>query len=302
MKKNIFAYLNFLIILLLCGCEEDINLELTGGAKKIVIEGNIENDQYAQVIVTRNSPLSQEIDFSSILVKDAIVYVSLGGLVDTLHLDTLLTTSVPFVYVGSKIKGVPGLTYNLTVIVDNKIYTSSTLIPKLVALDSVWFKPYPPETELGTATAQLNEPPGFGNAYKWFAKRPTKIKLDANGMPIILDRRYIAPRGSTFDDKFIDGKKFEFSYFRGYDPTESIIAENEPENERNLYKKTDTIYIKFCTIDDKAAKFYTTFEAASSSNGNPFASPSSVMGNITGGALGVWAGFGATFDTIMPPK
>ena len=298
MKKYLFII--SAIVTLFSGCEEDINLELTGGAQKIVIEGSIENEETAKVIITRNSPLSQNIDFSSILVSNASVYVSNGIIVDTLHLDTLLTTSVPFVYVGSKIKGVPGQTYSLTVIVDNKQYAATTLIPQPIALDSVWWKAYPPETELGTATAKLSEPPGYGNAYKWFAKRPVKIKLDTTGLPIILNRRYVAPRGSTFDDKFIDGKKFEFSYLRGYDPTETIIAENEDPKERNLYKNTDTIYIKFCTIDDRSARFYTTFESSSASNGNPFASPSSVMGNISGGALGVWAGFGCTYDTIMP--
>lgn len=301
MKKYFYIIIVFFTICF-SACEEDINLELTGGVKKIVIEGCIENDQTAQVIVTRNSPLTQAIDFSSILVTNAQVYVSDGILNDTLHLDTLFNTSVPFVYVGSKIKGVPGRTYRLTVIVDNEIFASSTVIPHPIKLDTVWWKPYPPETEYGTATARLSDPIGYGNAYKWFAKRPVKIKLDDKGMPIILNRRYVAPNGSTFDDKFIDGKSFEFSYFRGYDPTESIISENEEPHERNLFKKTDTIYIKFCTLDDRAAKFYTTFESASASNGNPFASPSSIMGNIAGGALGVWAGFGASYDTIMPPQ
>lgn len=301
MKKYFLSTICFLA-LCFSGCEEDINLELVGSAQKIVIEGCIENNQSPQVIVTRNSPLSQSIDFSSILVTNAKVYVSDGIITDTLHMDTLLTTSVPFVYVGSKIKGEAGHTYSLTVIVDNAIFASTTRIPEPVKLDSVWWKAYPPETEYGTATARLSDPVGYGNAYKWFAKRPVKIKLDDSGVPIILNRRYIAPMGSTFDDKFIDGKSFEFSYFRGYDPTEAIISENEEPRERNLYKKTDTIYIKFCTLDDRAARFYTTFESAASSNGNPFASPSSVMGNIAGGALGVWAGFGATYDTILPPK
>lgn len=301
MKKYIFVIFS-IIGLFFSGCEEDIDLELVGGARKVVIEGSIENDQFAQVIITRNSPLSQTVDFSSIIVTDAKVYVSNGVAIDTLRLDTLLTTSVPVAYIGSKIKGVPGQIYNLTVIIGKSEYSASTTIPLPVALDSVWWKAYPPETEFGTATARLSDPIGYGNAYKWFAKRPTKVKIDGGGLPIILNRRYIAPRGSTFDDKFIDGKNFEFSYFRGYDPTESIIAENEEEQERNLFKKTDTIYIKFCSIDDKSSTFYRTFESASASNGNPFASPSSVIGNISGGALGVWAGFGAAYDTIMPGK
>ncbi len=301
MKKYLLFIITF-ILFSFSSCEEDINLELVGGAQKIVIEGSIENDKTAEVIVTRNSPLSQAIDFGSILVSDALVYVSNGVVTDTLHLDTLFTTSVPFVYVGKKIKGVPGQTYTLTVIADNKQFSSITTIPYPIPLDTVWWKASPPELDLGTATARLTDPIGYGNSYKWFAKRPVKIKLDASNMPIILNRRYVSSLGSTFDDKFIDGKSFEFSYYRGYDPTESIISENEDERERGLYKKTDTIYIKFCTLDLDAATFYKTFESAASSNGNPFASPSSIMGNIKGGALGVWAGFGASYDTIMPPK
>ncbi|MEO6902732.1 MAG: hypothetical protein ABI315_06210 [Bacteroidia bacterium] len=287
------------ILLLFSSCEEEIKLELAGGAKKIVIEGNIENGKVAEVIITRNSPLSQVIDFSSILIKNAKVYVSDGIITDTLHLDTLLTTSIPFVYTGSKIKGKVGVMYQLTVIVDADTYTASTVIPSPIALDSVWWKPQPPEDTLGYAWGHLTDPKGLGNAYRWFAKRPLKTRI-MNGQIVILNRRYLAPIGSTFDDKFIDGKSFDIFYNRSYDPTETLISENESQNERNLYKKSDTIYIKFCTINNETAKFYTTYEAAISSNGNPFASPSTIIGNLQGGALGIWAGYGATYDTIMP--
>jgi hypothetical protein len=33
-------------------------------------------------------------------------------------------------------------------------------------------------------------------------------------------------------------------------------------------------------------------------NGNPFASPTFIPTNITGGAIGVWAGFSPSFDTL----
>lgn len=303
--KKLSIYIITLFVVLLSSCEEDINLNLVGGEQKIVIEGSIETGGFAQVTITRNSPLSQAVDFSNILVKDAAVYVSNGVVVDTLKLDTLFTTAVPFVYVGSKLKGMAGQTYSLTVLVDNKTYTASTYIPNPVTLDSVWWKPFPPETEYGTATARLTEPVGLGNNYKFFSKLPLKIGLDSvSNTPIILNRRYLAPRGSTFDDKYIDGKSFEFSYFKATDQTETVIVDDSEEEQGRggLYKKNDTIYIKFCTLDDKAATFYKTFESASESNGNPFASPSQILSNISGGALGVWAGYGVAYDTIMPPK
>ena len=287
---------------LLTSCSEDINLTVAKGDSKIVIEGNIENGKFAEVIVTRNSALTDTVNFDNILVKDAKVYITDGLTTDTLKRDTLLTTAIPFLYTGNHILGQVGQSYNLTVVADGKTYTATTTIPGLVKLDSVWWKVQPPKTDLGYAWAHISEPAGMGNAYKWFAKRPTQYSF-LNGQPIILNRRFVSPNGGTFDDKFIDGKSFDFSYDRGYDATEANYpsVKNEPKEEKGYYKITDTIYIKFCTIDNAASQFFSTYDQAVQSNGNPFAAPVHILSNIQGdGGLGVWAGYGATYDTIMP--
>ena len=169
------------------------------------------------------------------------------------------------------------------------MYSATTSIPYPIALDSVWWKPQPPEDSLGFANARLSDPVGLGNNYRWYSKRASK------------DRRFLAPWGATFDDKLVDGKVFDFAYTKAYDPTDSANSiENEIETERNFYKKSDTIYIKFCTLDKASKDFYNTFEAALSSNGNPFASPTTIIGNIDNGGLGVWSGMGVSYDTILP--
>ena len=35
------------------------------------------------------------------------------------------------------------------------------------------------------------------------------------------------------------------------------------------------------------------------SSGNPFSAPTTVTTNIEGGGLGVWGGYGATYDTLI---
>lgn len=277
----------FILLTFLFSCTEDIDLSVVGGDKKIVIEGSIEIDKPAKVIITRNSPLSQTIDVNSIIVTDAKVYVSNGVITDTLVLAIDSFAFFPLVYQGSTVLGAPHQTYYLTVIADGKTLTSITTIPAAVSLDSVWWKEQPPRDSLGYAWAHFSEPAGYGNAYKWFAKRPTD------------DRRFIAPYASTFDDKFIDGKSFDFAYNRGTDPNDQAGAGPDKESD-GYFKNTDTIYIKFCTIDYYTARFYTTYEAALQTNGNPFSSPVSIISNIAGGGLGVWGGFGCTYDTIMP--
>jgi len=296
MKK--YSLIAVVFILLFSSCEEDIKLNVLAADVKIVIEGSFENGQYAEVVVTRNSPLSQTINYDNMIVKDALVYVSNGVITDTLRFDTVFTAANPFLYKGTTLLGMVGQVYSLTVVADGKIYTATTSIPAPVPLDSVWWKPQPPEQDLGYAWAKLQEPSGLGNGYRWKAKRPMKI-VPYDGSFVLLDRRYVAPFGATFDDKYIDGKTFEFAYNRGYDPVERMYYEiTEDEEERGYYKRGDTVYIKFATIDKAAQDFYQTYDAAISSAGNPFASPVTIISNIKGGGLGVWAGMGVVYDTI----
>jgi hypothetical protein len=290
MKTIVKIITSVAFIILLQSCTEDIDLDIAGGEGKIVIEGNIENGKYAEVIITRNSPVSQPLDFTKILVNNAKVYVSNGATTDTLMFGIDSASSIPLVYRGNKIIGAPGQTYYLTVIADGKTYTANTVIPPLIKLDSVWWKPQPDKGDsLGFAWARFTEPTGQGNAYRWFAKRAGK------------DRRYLAPFGASIDDKFIDGKSFEFYAIRGNDPTDPIDENDEKARREAVYfRKNDTIHIKFCTTSNEVYRFYVTYETALQSNGNPFASPTSIISNISGGGLGVWAGLGATYDTIYP--
>jgi hypothetical protein len=274
----------FSLIALFSSCTEDVDLSVVSGEKKIVIEGSIENGKPAKVIITHSSPVSQAIDINAILVTNAKVYVFDGTTTDTLTFGIDSSASFPLLYSGSSVIGIPNQTYHLTVVADGKTYTATTTIPQPIALDSVWWKAQPPSDTLGFAWAHLSDPPGMGNAYRWYAKRPQ-------------DRRYLAPRGATFDDKFVDGKSFDFAFDRGTDPTDPQ-AEDHDAADFGYYRKGQTVYIKFCTTDYTTARFYTTYEAAMSTNGNPFASPVTIISNINGGALGIWGGFGCTYDTI----
>ena len=286
--KNLILLL-IISVSFLMSCTQEINLSVVGGEKQIVIEGSIENGKHAKVIVTRNSPISQPINYNNLLVANAKVYVSNGIITDTLKFNYPnydSASSVPFLYIGTSIIGAPHQTYYLTVVADGNKYTSVTTIPAPLRLDSVWWKKEPPYDSLGFAWARLSDPQGYGNCYKWYAKRATK------------DRRFLAPYASAFDDKFIDGKTFDFAYGRGSDPND--VATAPPAVDAGYFKNTDTVYIKFCTIDYNTCRFYETYESALDNNGNPFSSPVSIISNITGGGLGVWAGFGVTYDTIKP--
>lgn len=296
------------------GCTEDVDLTVVGGEFKIVVEGRIENGKVAEVFVMRSNPLSSKRDYSEFyFVDDAVITLSDGTVTETLiptYNKNNPVASKPrsesayyLPYISKTIKGVVGKTYTLTVkaapnpdkLTEVKTYTATTTIPVPKDLDKVWWQAQKPYDTLGLAWARLTEPAGTGNNYKWYAKRSNKWYQQGE----YKDRRYLAPTGSTFDDKFIDGKSFDFSFNRALDPSDSL-SYSSPSEQMTYFKNTDTIYIKFCTIDDAATKFYTTYEAAYQTNGNPFASPVTILSNISEGGLGIWAGFGCTYDTIIP--
>jgi len=272
-------------------CTKDITIDLPEVEQKIVVEGGIEPGQYPWVILTKSVGYFDPVDSASLaqnIITDATVIVSNGVISDTLDVTFDPNYFIPIVYKGSTLVGQAGGTYTLTVTTpDGKSISSVTTIPQPLPLDSLWFKV---ETSinnndsLGFAWAHMSDPSGFGNGYRWFAKRLGK------------DAVFVPPLGSAFDDKFIDGKSFDFAYNRGSLPGSSAPDDNN--SERGYFKLGDTIAVKFCTIGTREVDFFRTYEIEVGNNGNPFAAPGVVRTNIEGG-LGVWCGYGVALDTIV---
>jgi len=134
--KKLFLFLT-LFFLFFYSCTEKINVKLPNADKKIVIEGNIENGKFPEVIITKTIPLFSSVTSTNVndfYVLDAQVYVSDGTITDTLHLAIDSVSSLGVVYTGFKIIGAVGRTYFLTVVHDGKTYTSVTNIPAPVAI------------------------------------------------------------------------------------------------------------------------------------------------------------------------
>ena len=275
------------LLLFAASCETDITVTLPHTDSQLVIEGYVSSGAAPYVFVTRSADYFDPLDSASLvahLVFDALVLVSDGVTTDTLAgtLDTDFT--IPWVYKSTRLTGIPGRSYSLTVIAGTDTLHSVTQVPYLVPLDSVWFKVDGNRDSLGYAWAHLTDPDTLGNGYRWFAKRIGK------------DNDFIAPIGSVFEDKFINGKSFDFGYNRGAPPNST--ADEDENEERGYFKKGDTIAVKFCTIDRRHFLFWRSVETQFSNNGNPFSSPGTIESNIEGG-LGIWGGYGVSYDTIV---
>ena len=268
-------------------CESDITVDLPEAEQKIVVEGYIEPGEKAVVMLTRSAAFFAPVDSASLasyLILDAIVTISDGTTSEVCSLAIDTSYYIPLVYKSQSIIGQTGKTYSLIVVADGKTVTAVTTIPQPIPLDSVWYKIQEGRDSLGFAWAHLTDPDTIGNCYRWFAKRLNK------------DKRFLAPIGSVFEDKFINGKSFDFAYNRGTEPNST--AEEDNDSRRGFFKTGDTIAVKFCAIDRAHFDFWRIAEIQIANNGNPFAAPAPIPTNINGG-LGVWGGYSATYDTII---
>ncbi|MFN5182366.1 MAG: DUF4249 family protein, partial [Bacteroidota bacterium] len=182
------------------------------------------------------------------------------------------------IYTSQNMVGAAGKTYQLKIEVNGKTYTSSTTILNAVPLDSLYFS-YDIGDSLGFIKSKFNEPTELGNNYRWFTQRVGK------------DQNFVTQFGSVTDDKFINGKEFEFIFSRGSTPNSQ--AEDDKNIERGYFKKGDSVLVKFCTIGPKEFKYFRSYYQNLSSNGNPFSAPATLESNIDNGAIGIWCGYGA---------
>ncbi|MCL2511186.1 MAG: DUF4249 domain-containing protein [Bacteroidales bacterium] len=276
MKK----YMPILIIVLLCvSCTKPITIDTGDFDKKLVIEGYIENGDYAWVSLTKNLPFFGTITPDKrfdIFVKeeDAVVLVSDGSVVDTLKYKIDLSIWPPVRFKGQKIKGEVGKSYHLTVIHEGTEYTATTSIVTPYRADTIWFVLEPKEDSLGYIHTIIQDNPAETNYYRYYTKRFGR------------DNYYTPGVMSIWDDRYFNGMAFEFVLWRGRS-IEVNYGENDPEE--NYFRLGDTVSIKSCMMDYDSYWFWKTLGSRET------------LSNIKpkGAALGVWCGYGVEYHTFV---
>ncbi|MEP7109441.1 MAG: DUF4249 family protein, partial [Ferruginibacter sp.] len=125
-------------------------------------------------------------------------------------------------------------------------------------------------------------PPGLGNYIRYFTRK--------NSEP------FLPGENSVFDDQVIDNTTYQLQVDPG-------INRNNPVSfDSNYFKRGDTVTLKLCNIDKPTYTFWSTWEFAFQSIGNPFAQPNKVIGNISNGALGDFYGYAAFYKTLIIDK
>jgi hypothetical protein len=276
----------FLIAFTAFSCRKDVTLVLPEYQQKVVVEGSIETGSGAIVFLSYSVPYFGDFDYTApekAFIKGGEILVTDGTVTEKLK---ALDPNTGYLYLGTQLIGAKGKTYTITVTVDGKTFQTTTSISAEPArLDSLYFKV--DHDSLGFIYQKFSEPPGSGDCYRWFAKRLGR------------DQFYAAPFNSVFDDKFVDGKNFEFGYDRGPQPNQ--LQQNSGDPERGYYKLGDTVVVKFCKIGRREYDFWYTYYQNKMSNSNPFSSPANVKSMFENyqECFGAFVAYSPVYDTII---
>jgi len=287
----------FLLVLLLSGCEKSVVFKLDDTASSLVVDASIENGQPPLVLLSNSlnyfSEISPEILLNS-FVHGAVITITDGSKQQVLKEYSYKTAPFVDIYyytidslARNNFLGEFNKTYSMEIKLGDKVYNSSTTIPALTKkIDSLWWRKSPnnPDTTQVILMGKVTDPPGFGNYIRFFTKTGNS-------------GAYLPGLTSVFDDQIIDGTTYDIEVEHGVDRNTKI----DPET-YSFFNRGDSVTIKFCNIDKTNFDFWRTMEYSYASIGNPFSTPTKVLGNIRGGALGYFGGYAVQYKSLIIPK
>jgi hypothetical protein len=287
----------FLMVLLVTfnSCEREIDLPLHETMPKLVVEATIENGKPPVVYLSKSVSYFSTIDINALansFVHHADVYISNGITTHKLKEDSVEIGNGQKFYFYSNDPDDPATSfvgefdtnYKMRVMVEGAEYLASTRIPVITKkIDSLFWvaAPVGVSEEKVVLTLTATDPPGLGDYVRYFTKRDSED--------------FFPGINSVFDDQVIDGTTYTWPVDRG-------LPRGIASGDLRYFFKGDTVTLKLANIDRATYDFWRTMEYTYATVGNPFASPTRVLGNISNGALGYFGGYAAQFKTIIIPE
>lgn len=272
-----------LIFIVFLSCEREIDLEIPQHESIIIVEGWIEQGRYPEVLLSLSAPYFGSIDSISIMdysLTGAKVTISTDDDSEILTLTRNTKYFPPYVYEGRRMTGELNKEYHIEVIYRGDTITSSTTIPEVHELDSVWFGSVEDNDTLGLLYFQLTDNAEEKNYYRTLVKRMGK------------DERFIPTRTSVYDDQYFNGRTITLSLARGI----SSVLDTDTDS---YYEVGDTVWIKFASIDKATFEFWNTYQNEIITSANPFSATNArIQSNIKNG-FGIWYGSGVNIYSLI---
>jgi hypothetical protein len=259
---------SYLLVLVVCfsACEKVIQINVHESDTKYVVEGIITNQPGScQVFLSRTRPFNGDNNFEQ--VTGALVKIKDNGQ------ETILTESQPGVYKAATLTGTPGHQYDLSVIINNQIFTATCTMPPPVKLDTLYIAPGP-FGQFQFATIAYTDPLGINN-YRFVQY--------VNGAK--------DPEIFWENDEFTDGQKVVIQLDTGVD------KQDDPRN----INSGDQVTIEMLGIDETVYKYWYSLQSGGGDGGGNSAAPANPVTNIKGGALGYFSAQTMDRRTVIAP-
>ena len=283
MKK----YIIFLFGLIITSCSKDDFSEQKSLESKIVVEGWIEEGDFAQVLLSSSIPVTDVIDSTNVLnhvIRSAKITISDGQSSEVLKVKNDKNRVPPFVYYGTILKGEAGKEYSLKIEYLNRVVEAVTTIPKTVELKTAEYIKKSVTDTTGYVFIKFDDPSSEKNYYQ------LATKIDGEE-PIFVPSFY-----GNLDDKNFSTSSISIQINRGV-----LLF---PKTKFTPYfADGDLIHVKLRTQNKDALDFWNSWQNEIVNSRNPiYPANTSLKSNIKGG-IGIWAGYGqSTIIVTTPPK
>ncbi len=228
------ALIIFLLSMLSISCEELVDVDVTDLDQKIVIDGLITDAEGKSRIKITFSDNPYTLSNSKNVAGVKVM------LKDNLGNEEYLTESSPGVFIPSKIKGVQGRTYYLTVQHNGTTYNASSKMNPLLEMDSIKFK------KTGTEIFGIT----ISSYYAMNCYITNKSKLEEYGLIVTGDGSTTYKKSiTTYNGKYLNG-------------VQTVI-----ENSSTKFYANTFVNVEFYSLDKQAYNYFYQLSALAAKDG-----------------------------------
>ena len=249
-KIKYHILLGVIVLITTSSCQKVIELKLDNAEPQLVIEGTVTNQ-----LVNQTVKISQSVPFTN-----SNVFPGVSGAIVTItdnHGNIYnLTEGVPGTYVSPKFQGHFGYAYTLTVQVNNKTYTATSVMPIPVHFDGLSYKDDFFDSKKKLITVHYPDPFNAANQYRF----------------VLFINNVQAKAVIVNDDNFSNGRYVDFDLYQ----------------DRSDIKVGDNVIVEAQCIDRNMFLYWFSL-SQQQDNGGSGPTPSNPPSNLSNNALGYFS-------------
>lgn len=266
MKHSFSILVALALITGFTSCQKVIDVDVDEAEKKIVIDAVLSDEAGGCIVkVSKTKNINDDNAFNG--VAGAVITIK-----DEAGTVSSLTEESAGIYKNSTLVAEPGKKYELTVLVEGHTFTSTSVTPQPIPLDSIYIKKqkFFDEDEI-FACVVFQDPAGKRNYYRMIQTVNNK-RTDGNFI---------------MDDELSDGKKFNSTLY--------FFADDEEK-----MKPGDNVIVEMQCINADVYKYWFSLDQ-SATGSSQSAAPANPVSNISGGALGYFSTHTVSRKSVVVP-